>query len=570
MEFIFIAIVIVAIVAYLAIVYIRKKYSEQLITTNQEIEKLLNETLEKKLADISQLNLTGESLTEFEKLDKAYRYLVNRQFPELSETLASVQETVAQNRFLAAKQEFEILDKKLVNTTKRYQEIKQDLQKIEQNTKEQQQAVENLRERYRVVRKTLLAKSFAFGPSLDALEDMLARVEKQFDDYVKLMENGDYIVSLPPLEDLKKETKQLEEALGAIPPLYKDLHNVFPEQYEELQQAITDMQAQGYAFELEMDSQLAQVQTALENLKLQLTDLKIADAQKTDEHLIKQIDQLYEEVEAQYAAKAKVDAKEKYYVDFLQHAQKQQHELMVSLERLKQNYTLTHNEIEDALDLENDLAQIKEHQVKYFEQKEAKEVIYTQQLALYLQNLEKLVKIEEKQKEINEGIAELWKEEKEARIAVENFDIEIHKLKRTVEKLNLPGLSKEYLDYFYRVVQEIKDLDHALGRVQINMDEITKALINTQSDLDVLEAKTNEIIDSSILAEEMLQYSNRYRNRYPEVSQAYQEALEQFKQYDYVGALDTISHAIDAVDPEAFSKVSRAYEEQKKYMTKRN
>lgn len=563
MEFIFIGIVIVAIIAYLILVYVRKKYLERLAITNQQINNLLNETLEKKLADISQLNLTGESLTEFEKLDKAYRYLVNRQFPELSETLAVLEESVAQNRFLAAKQEFEVLDKKLTNTNKRYHEIKQDLQKIEQNTKEQQQAVETLRERYRGVRKTLLSKSFAFGPSLDTLEDTLARVEKQFDDYIKLMENGDYIVSLPSLESLKKETSQLEEAISAIPPLYKDLHNVFPEQYEELQQATKQMKEQGYAFEMNVDEELTQIQKLIETMSAQIIDLEVQAAKKTDENLIKQIDQLYDEVEKQYVARAKVEAKEKYYFDFLKHAQKQQHDLMVSLERLKQNYTLTHNEVEDAQELEHDLVEIQAHQAKYLEQKESKKVIYQQQLDLYIKNLEKLVKIEEKQTEINEGIAGLWKEEKEARLAVENFDLEIHKLKRTVEKLNLPGLSNEYLDYFYRVVQEIKDLDHALSRAQINMDEITKSLINTQADLDVLTAKTNEIIDSSILAEEMLQYSNRYRNRYPEISQAYQEALEQFKQYDYVGALDTISHAIDAVDPEAFGKISRAYEEQK-------
>lgn len=563
MEFIFIGIVIVAIIAYLILVYVRKKYLERLAITNQQINNLLNETLEKKLADISQLNLTGESLTEFEKLDKAYRYLVNRQFPELSETLAVLEESVAQNRFLAAKQEFEVLDKKLTNTNKRYHEIKQDLQKIEQNTKEQQQAVETLRERYRGVRKTLLSKSFAFGPSLDTLEDTLARVEKQFDDYIKLMENGDYIVSLPSLESLKKETSQLEEAISAIPPLYKDLHNVFPEQYEELQQATKQMKEQGYAFEMNVDEELTQIQKLIETMSAQIIDLEVQAAKKTDENLIKQIDQLYDEVEKQYVARAKVEAKEKYYFDFLKHAQKQQHDLMVSLERLKQNYTLTHNEVEDAQELEHDLVEIQAHQAKYLEQKEAKKVVYQQQLDLYIKNLEKLVKIEEKQTEINEGIAGLWKEEKEARLAVENFDLEIHKLKRTVEKLNLPGLSNEYLDYFYRVVQEIKDLDHALSRAQINMDEITKSLINTQADLDVLTAKTNEIIDSSILAEEMLQYSNRYRNRYPEISQAYQEALEQFKQYDYVGALDTISHAIDAVDPEAFGKISRAYEEQK-------
>ena len=80
------------------------------------------------------------------------------------------------------------------------------------------------------------------------------------------------------------------------------------------------------------------------------------------------------------------------------------------------------------------------------------------------------------------------------------------------------------------------------------MDEITKSLINTQSDLDILGEKTDELISSSILTEEILQYSNRYRNRYPDVAAAYNQAVQLFeKEYEYVKALDTISHAVDKV-----------------------
>lgn len=60
--------------------------------------------------------------------------------------------------------------------------------------------------------------------------------------------------------------------------------------------------------------------------------------------------------------------------------------------------------------------------------------------------------------------------------------------------------------------------------------------------------KTDELISSSILTEEILQYSNRYRNRYPDVAAACNQAVQLFeKEYEYVKALDTISHAVDKV-----------------------
>lgn len=99
-------------------------------------------------------------------------------------------------------------------------------------------------------------------------------------------------------------------------------------------------------------------------------------------------------------------------------------------------------------------------------------------------------------------------------------------MKREIEILNLPGLPNDYIEYFFKVGREIESLDQDLNKIQIDMEQIARDLINTQSDLDVLAQKTQEIIDSSTLTEAMLQYSNRYRTRYPEVASAYAHAVE--------------------------------------------
>ncbi len=564
MEYIFIAIIVIVVCCYLAVLYMRKNYAQKITEYQSELEKLQACSLEKKLASISQLNLTGESLTEFEKLDKGYRYLLNRQLPELSETLNLLQETNSQMHVFSVKQDMATIDKKIENVSQRFNEIRNDLEKIERDTKEQQRAVDSLDERYHSLRKVLLAKSFSFGPALDVLEDTLGELEKDFDAYVKLMESGDYVAAAPSLQSLKMQTSELQNAIEQIPPLYKNYHNVFPEQIKELQAALAQMQDQGHGFSDDMGAKLTQINQQMTEFIENITSVNIEDSKKINDQLMDEIDAVYDVFEKEYSAKAQLEAKEKYYFAFFKHAKQQQYELLVALERLKQNYTLTHNELEDARILNEQLDRIEEQQHVYLEQKEQKKAIYSQELTLCLNNIEALTEIEQKQKQINDGVANLWHEEKEARKAVESFDLQIHQLKRRVEKLNLPGLTKEYLGYFYRVAQEIKDLSQALRCSQINMDEITKGLLDTQSDLDVLETKTNELIDSSLLTEEMLQYANRYRNRYPEIADAYQKALKLFNEdYDYVAALDTISHAVDNVDPGAFSKISKAYEEQK-------
>ena len=70
------------------------------------------------------------------------------------------------------------------------------------------------------------------------------------------------------------------------------------------------------------------------------------------------------------------------------------------------------------------------------------------------------------------------------------------------------------------VTDEIKRLDHDLSQIKINLDEIAKQMVLIQDDLDKLKVKTNNLIDSALITEQLLQYANRYRIDFPEIQTA--------------------------------------------------
>ncbi len=143
------------------------------------------------------------------------------------------------------------------------------------------------------------------------------------------------------------------------------------------------------------------------------------------------------------------------------------------------------------------------------------------------------------------------------------FASEIHVIKRQVESLNLPGLPKTYLDYFFVVSDEIKKLDTDINRIKINMEEITKQLLIVQSDLETLQEKTNDLKDSARLAERLLQYANRFREQYAEVDAAVKKAQSLFNDsYDYAASLETIATVLDKVEPGSYKKLEDGYYKQ--------
>ena len=562
MVVVLVAIVLIAVAIYAAVLFFQRSYEERIANAKNSIEEIIDSPLEEELRAVRELPLSGDSLAEFEQVEHDYHALINQQLPEISEYLNQIHEQLQQYKFFKLSGELKQKELQVENAKERYAQLNRKLVELKKTAEVHKKAINELKEEYQTIRKTLLAKNFSYGPSIDKLEADLAGLEKDFDDYAKVTEEGDYAKSSSLLEKLQAKTRSLKIALKKLPPVYRNLKNVFPEQLEELQSGFKQLSSEKYGFPKDMEKQLKTIADLIKENEENLKQVEVSRAEATDKELADLIDEAYDVMEREYNARLKVKRQEKHFADFLEHAQAQEKELLIELDRLSQNYTLNHNELEEAHTLNEQLKKIKKEFDAYLETKDKEALVYSEIQKRQVAALESMEKIEEKQKEIGDSVADLFEEEKEAQAAVQGFDNDIHRLKREIELLNLPGLPSEYVEYFFKVGREIENLDRDLNKIQLNMEQIARELINTQSDLDVLAQKTQEIIDSSALTEEMLQYANRYRSRYPEVASAYQHAYDLFnRDYDYVGALDIISQALESVAPGCYKRIENDYKE---------
>ncbi|MBU5278654.1 septation ring formation regulator EzrA [Ligilactobacillus animalis] len=560
MVVVLVTIVLVAVAIYASVLFFQRSFEERITKAKSSIEEILDSPLEKELEEVKKMTLSGDSLSEFEAVEHSYYALVNQQLPEISEYLNKLQAELEQYRFWKINGELKQNEAQVAKAQQQYEQLKLELAEIKQTAEIHKKAIGELKEEYQKIRKTLLAKNFSYGPSIDELEKELATLEKDFDEYSKVTEEGDYAKSSELLEKLKQQTRLLKIALKKLPPIYRNLKNIFPEQLQELKAGYSKLQAEKYGFKKDLAKHLEAIEQKCKENEANLKQADVPKAEALDQQIADMIDEAYEIMENEYNAKLKVTRQEKHLADFIEHAKHQEKELLIELDRLSQNYTLNHNEMEEAHALNEQLKKIDKNFTVYMQAKPKDVIVYSEVLEQQTADLEALKKIELKQKEIGESVADLFEEEKEAQAAVQGFDNDIHRLKREIEILNLPGLPSDYIEYFFKVGREIESLDQDLNKIQIDMEQIACDLINTQSDLDVLAQKTQEIIDSSTLTEAMLQYSNRYRTRYPEVASAYAHAVELFnKNYDYMGALDVISEALETVEPGCYKRIENDY-----------
>ena len=556
-----IGLIIIAAIIVGGLYIFRKTTTNRVNDIKAKKYRLVELHVEQELQSGLKMSLTGESLEEFKQLQTSFDQIRNEQFKAIDELADNIAREIKGINVIKTQSDVKMLDN-LVNVAQhdvtQTRETLNDFKKIDQKHR---QAVSKLEKKYQELRKQLLSQNFKFGDSIDNLEDELSKLEDEFDKFSTLTTNCDHASAKEILATLEVNTNHLESLISVIPGLYKKLQSDYADQLAELKAGYTKLVGDDFNFnDGNIETQIANVETQRVAVLGKLADLDVDAVTKADETIERQIDHLYELMQTEIDARPQVTEIMPQVSKFIIHAQNQNHELMLELDRLGQNYTLDHGELETARGLGEQIRQLEKDYQNDLNAIEAKQAVDSDILARQQEALVQLEQIEKQQTEINDSVSGLQNDERRAKETLRQFAIDIHGIKRHIEGLNLPGLPKAYLEYFFVVSDEIKKLDSDINKIKINMEDITKQLLIVQSDLETLEEQTNDVKDSAQLAERLLQYANRLRENNAEVEAAVQKAQKLFDEdYDYSASLETIATVLDKVEPGSYKRLEDNY-----------
>lgn len=523
--------------------------------------KLVELHVERELESGSKMSLTGESLEEFKQLQTSFDQIRTEQFNNIDELADEIYREVKGVNVIKTQSDVKMLDNLVIEAQHDVTQTRETLNDFKKIDQKHRQAVSKLEKKYQALRKQLLSQNFKFGDSIDSLEDQLSTLEDEFDKFSTLTTNGDHVSAKDILTKLELNTNHLENLIKVIPDLYHQLESEYTEQLAELKGGYDQLVIDNFNFkDANIATEISNIETQRVAVLDKLSDLDVDAVKKANESIERQIDHLYDLMQIEIDARPQVTEIMPQVSKFIIHAQNQNHELMLELDRLGQNYTLDHGELETARGLGEQIKQLEKDYQNDLNAIENKSAIDSSVLEQQQEALVQLEQIEKQQTEINDDVDSLQSDEHRAKETLRQFAIDIHAIKRHVESLNLPGLPKSYLEYFFVVSDEIKKLDSDINKIKINMEDITKQLLIVQSDLETLEEKTNDVKDSAQLAERLLQYANRLREDNVEVEVAVQKAQKLFDEsYDYSASLETIATVLDKVEPGSYKRLEDNY-----------
>lgn len=554
-------IVIIAAVLYLIGYFMRKKNQEQLDELEVRKEALFDLPVFEEIDDIKKMHLVGQSQNSFREWNQRWVELSTRSFAELESQIYEVENQNEIFRFMKAKKAVVEANETMTEMEAEVEVIRNGLKELRESEERNSLEVQKALDVYEELSKSLKDDKASFGPAYSEIQKQLRNVEIEFTQFVTLNTSGDPIEAREVLEDAERHTYELEDLMKRIPPMYEELNETFPDQLKEIEEGYNQLLADDYVFpEQNFAEEIQHAKKRVENSMADLEKTEIAAVEVANRDTATAIDALYEVMEREIEAKKYVVTNQKIIDDYISHSLKNNRQLMIELDHVSQSYTLNNNELGRSRGFQTEIEEIIRRQKDLEPRMKEHTVPYSEIQAFYKECYKILDDIENQQLEIDASLKELRKGEKVAQEKVDEYEIRLRSIKRYVEKQRLPGLSADYLEFFYVATDRIEDLSRALNKMRINMDEINRLCDLCEDDLELLDKKTKDLVNAAALTEQMMQYANRYRHTHENIRAALDKSMYLFStEFRYQDALDEIGTALEAVEPGAFKRIEDFY-----------
>lgn len=558
-----IVIAVIVIVAILGLIWylLRRQNRARISELEKRKENLFDLPVIEEVDDVKKMHMVGSSQNTFREWSQRWIELSTIAFADL-ETMIMDAEGLNDGLFsiFKAKQAIELANKKMDDMDEEVEEIRKGLEELREGEERNSLEVQKALDVYEDLQVKLKNDTSIFGPAISELKKQVKNIEIEFTQFVTLNTSGDPIEAREVLELAEQHTYELADLVERIPSVFEDLNRVFPDQIQEIEEAYKRMVDEQYVLPEDFPERIEQVKKRIENSLKDIEKTEVSTAEVANRDTASTIDGLYDTLEREMNAKKYVLKNRQIINDYIDHAGKNNRQLMIELDHTSQSYALNHNELGRARGFQTELDELTRRYQQMEPQISAHEIAYTEVQVFFKDVYRVLDDIENQQMSIDEDIRNLRKGEREAQEKIEEFEFRLRTLKRYVEKQRLPGLPEDYLEFFYVTTDRIEQFSKSLNKIRIDMDEINQLLQLSEEDLDTLQQKTDDLVDAAALTEQMLQYANRYRNSHQEIRDAITNTMELFTNgYRYQDALDTIGTALERVEPGSFQRIESFY-----------
>ena len=560
--YLMVAIAVILILAYVAAIFLRKRNVSRLTGLEERKEQLYNLPVNDEVEAVKNMHLIGQSQVAFREWNQKWVDLSLNSFADIENNIFEAESYNNSFRFFKATHKIDQIESQIDLIEEDITSIRNALSELEKQESKNSGRVLHALDLFESLQNTVEEDSEKYGQALQEIEKQLENIQSEFSQFVTLNSSGDPVEAAAILDATENHILALTHIVDRVPGLVTTLTSTLPDQLVDLEEGYRKLLDANYHFtETDIESRFQLLYESLKKNQENIRQLELDNAEYENTQIQEEINSLYDIFTREIAAQKVVESLLSTLPTYLNHVKENNKVLVQDLERLSQTYLLPETDASHVRRIQADLSALETAILDVIEDQseptQAYSVLEEQLEALQSQ----LKEIEDEQISVSQRLAQVEKDDINARQKANVYVNRLHTIKRYMEKRNLPGIPQSFLKIFFTASHNTEELMSELEQELVDVESVNRILEITTNDMEALEEETYNIVQYATLTEQLLQYSNRYRSFDERIQEAFNKSLEIFeKEFDYHASFDKISQALEVAEPGVTNRFVTSYE----------
>ncbi|HGN7101922.1 septation ring formation regulator EzrA [Staphylococcus aureus] len=548
--YIILAIIVIILIAVGVLFYLRsnkRQIIEKAIERKNEIETL---PFDQNLAQLSKLNLKGETKTKYDAMKKDNVESTNKYLAPVEEKIHNAEALLDKFSFNASQSEIDDANELMDSYEQSYQQQLEDVNEIIALYKDNDELYDKCKVDYRKMKRDVLANRHQFGEAASLLETEIEKFEPRLEQYEVLKADGNYVQAHNHIAALNEQMKQLRSYMEEIPELIRETQKELPGQFQDLKYGCRDLKVEGYDLDhVKVDSTLQSLKTELSFVEPLISRLELEEANDKLANINDKLDDMYDLIEHEVKAKNDVEETKDIITDNLFKAKDMNYTLQTEIEYVRENYYINESDAQSVRQFENEIQSLISVYDDILKEMSKSAVRYSE-VQDNLQYLEDHVTvINDKQEKLQNHLIQLREDEAEAEDNLLRVQSKKEEVYRRLLASNLTSVPERFIIMKNEIDHEVRDVNEQFSERPIHVKQLKDKVSKIVIQMNTFEDEANDVLVNAVYAEKLIQYGNRYRKDYSNVDKSLNEAERLFKNNRYKRAIEIAEQALESVEP---------------------
>ncbi|OFR03872.1 septation ring formation regulator EzrA [Staphylococcus aureus] len=548
--YIILAIIVIILIAVGVLFYLRsnkRQIIEKAIERKNEIETL---PFDQNLAQLSKLNLKGETKTKYDAMKKDNVESTNKYLAPVEEKIHNAEALLDKFSFNASQSEIDDANELMDSYEQSYQQQLEDVNEIIALYKDNDELYDKCKIDYREMKRDVLANRHQFGEAASLLETEIEKFEPRLEQYEVLKADGNYVQAHNHIAALNEQMKQLRSYMEEIPELIRETQKELPGQFQDLKYGCRDLKVEGYDLDhVKVDSTLQSLKTELSFVEPLISRLELEEANDKLANINDKLDDMYDLIEHEVKAKNDVEETKDIITDNLFKAKDMNYTLQTEIEYVRENYYINESDAQSVRQFENEIQSLISVYDDILKEMSKSAVRYSE-VQDNLQYLEDHVTvINDKQEKLQNHLIQLREDEAEAEDNLLRVQSKKEEVYRRLLASNLTSVPERFIIMKNEIDHEVRDVNEQFSERPIHVKQLKDKVSKIVIQMNTFEDEANDVLVNAVYAEKLIQYGNRYRKDYSNVDKSLNEAERLFKNNRYKRAIEIAEQALESVEP---------------------